>query len=140
MRFRRVLSPHVGIYPRDTRVDRLLRLALRSIPPVESGQVDIDVASPLISKLASFANKLANWTKERLQYRGLSSSGKLLADSEVLGNALSRIPGPGIAIPLDPDSISLPTFKDSDELKSEIEKLRGVVLLPTVGNIVTASA
>ena len=140
MSFRRVLSPHVGIYPRDTRVDRLLRLALRSIPPAESGQLDIDFASPLISKLSSFANKLANWTKERLQYRGLSSSGKLLADSEVLGNALSRIPGPGIAIPLDPDSISLPTFKDSDELKSEIEKLRGVVMLPTVGNIVTASA
>ena len=73
-------------------------------------------------------------------YRNLSSSGALLADGEALGLALERIPGPGIAIPLEADDISLPRFEDYDDLLRQVEKLKGAINLPTAGNIVAASA
>jgi len=137
---RRALSPYVGLTPRDTRIDRLLRLVLRAIPPNDAGQEDIEKSVLVIVKLSEFARKLRAWSRERLLYRNLSSSGALLADGEALGLALERIPGPGIAIPLEADDISLPRFEDYDDLLRQVEKLNGAINLPTAGNIVAASA
>jgi hypothetical protein len=137
---RRALSPYVGLTPRDTRIDRLLRLVLRAIPPNDAGQEDIEKSVLVIVKLSEFARKLSAWSRERLLYRNLSSSGALLADGEALGLALERIPGPGIAIPLEADDISLPRFEDYDDLLRQVEKLKGAINLPTAGNIVAASA
>ncbi|PXY73201.1 MAG: hypothetical protein CXX80_08895 [Methanobacteriota archaeon] len=137
---RRALSPYVGLAPRDTRIDRLLRLVLRAIPPDDAGQEDIEKSVLVIVKLSEFARKLSAWSRERLLYRNLSSSGALLADGEALGLALERIPGPGIAIPLEADDISLPRFEDYDDLLRQVEKLRGAINLPAAGNIVAASA
>jgi len=137
---RRALSPHVGLSPRDTRIDRLLRLVLRAIPPSDAGGEDIEKSALIIVILSEFAGKLSTWSRERLLYRNLSSSGSLLDDGQALGLALERIPGPGIAIPLDADDISLPRFEEYDDLLSEVDKLKGVINLPTAGNIVAASA
>jgi hypothetical protein len=137
---RRALSPYVGLAPRDTRIDRLLRLVLRAIPPNDAGRDDIEKSVLVIVKLSEFARKLSAWSRERLLYRNLSSSGALLADGEALGLALERIPGPGIAIPLEADDISLPRFEDYDDLLRQVEKLKGAINLPTAGNIVAASA
>jgi len=137
---RRTLSPHVGIIPRDTRVDRLLRLSLRSIPTAEDSQDIVDNSTILISKLAAAAERLGIWTKERMQFRGLKTCGKLLPDSLVLGVALERIPGPGVAIPLIVDDISLARINEYEILLQQVENLRGVAILPSAGNIASASA
>ena len=137
---RRALSPHVGLAPRDTRIDRLLRLVLRAIPPSDARQKDIEKSVLVIAKLSESASELCAWSKERLLYRNLSSSGELLADGQALGLALERIPGPGITIPLEADDIILPRFEDYDNLLSQVEKLKGAINLPMAGNIVAAKA
>ncbi|MDP6870452.1 MAG: hypothetical protein QGI21_06755 [Candidatus Poseidoniaceae archaeon] len=129
---RRVIAPHVGIQPRDLRVDRLLRLSLRLLP---NGDDDDVHRLALLSILAEHASAISGWTRKRLDARHKSATGSLLDDAVVLGEALDRIPGPGTTMPLDADDLQLPSPSDLDGLKSSVEVLGRRVLLPTSGGV-----
>ena len=87
---RRALAPHVGIEPRDTRLDRLLRLCLRLMP---KGDESDEQRYALLALLAELANELSKWTRIRLEARHSGAQGNLIHDSKTLGEALNRIPG-----------------------------------------------
>lgn len=132
MPVRRSLASIVGVEPRDMRLDRLLRLALRLLP---SGNPSDKVRLQLISNLAKFAQELSNWTRIRLEARHVGSKGMLIEDAAQLGAALERIPGPGIALPLDADDYSLPSPDDVEGLSKEVEILGRRVFLSSAGGV-----
>ena len=102
---RRSLASHVGVEPRDMRLDRLLRLALRLIP---NGDDSDGKRLSLLATLAELADGLSKWTRTRLEARHNGSEGFLLKDAIALGKALQRTPGPGTMIPLEADVFELP--------------------------------
>ena len=125
--WRRSLAENVGVIPRDTRVDRILRLALRCIPS-SSDQINLNEYLNLIQCLTKSAKRIHKWTKVRLEYRNTVGSNSLLDDSVKLGNILDRIPGPGINLLLDKDVYELPQSNHILELKSECESLLKISL------------
>ena len=129
---RRVLASHVGVEPRDMRLDRLLRLSLRLIP---KGDDDDDQRHALLATLAELAGVLSKWTRTRLEARHNGAKGVLLEDASVLGQALERIPGPGTPMPLDADEYELPKLDDIDGLSNEVSVLKRRVLLANSGGI-----
>ena len=118
------LAANVGIIPRDTRVDRLLRLALRLIP--RGSEPDLKSRAGLIQLLAGSARNLDKWTDLRLRARGSAGKGKLLMDSRNLGKILNRIPGPGVSIPLQKDTANLSSANDLNGLATEVGNLCNV--------------
>jgi hypothetical protein len=135
---RRQLAKVVGITPRDIRVDRLLRLTLRSLPVAEISPTMMKIVCDNFSQLVTIASALNKWSIDRLQSRGLKSVNDLIGNSKQLGLALHRIPGPGISLPLVADDEQLPKMADFAQISSAISKLRTAVILPSAGNIVSA--
>jgi len=129
---RRLLASHVGIEPRDMRLDRLLRLSLRLMP---KGDGSDSQRFALLSVLVGLAEVLSKWTRTRLESRHSGSVGELLKDAVTLGEALNRIPGPGIALPLDSDDYALPPPDDLDGLSAEVNTLKRRVLLSNSGGV-----
>jgi len=127
----KVIASAVGHEPRDTRVDRLLRLTLRVInPEILKNQRD-----ELLGELTEIGKSLSDWTVLRLSARNQGSGNGLLADSAELGKTLSRIPGPGISVPLRRDNLALPPTKDTAGLNNAVRDLANVSLLPVAGGI-----
>lgn len=117
---RRGLAAEVGVEPRDTRVDRFLRLSLRLMP-----QEDADDArrAVLILALSKGTKNLKRWMRVRLEHRHSGSSNNFLADAKELGGALERIPGPGLPLPLLADHKELPSPSDLPSLQGEVTDL-----------------
>ena len=129
---RRALASHVGLEPRDTRLDRLLRLSLRLMP---KGDDEDEQRFALLSNLSELAKELSKWTRVRLEARHSGAVGSLLEDSLTLGEALIRIPGPGTALPLDADDYALPSPDDIDSLSNEVKVLKRRVMLANSGGV-----
>lgn len=129
---RRTLASNVGKEPRDMRIDRLLRLTLRLIP---TGDEYDSRRLSMIAELSELAEKLSSWTRMRLEARHKGGEGRLLEDSMLLGQALSRIPGPGTPIPLVADELSLPDSDDIQGLGEAVTRLSRRVGLPASGGI-----
>ena len=117
---RRSLAQHVGIEPRDTRIDRFLRLSLRLMP---QGDGDDVMRAQLLMLLAENTTKIKRWMRTRLEHRHSGSTQNFLDDAEQLGVALHRIPGPGFPVPLTADSKDLPDASDLPQLQNEVARL-----------------
>ena len=133
---RRSLAKNVGLEPRDVRVDRLLRLVLR-LPP-QSNEQD-GKRKLLIMKLATGLKRYQNWIKLRLEARHKAAKDNLILDSETLGNALQRIPGPGFKVPLEKDEKILPGFDEIEELSAEVEILLSTLNLDSASGVVVSA-
>lgn len=129
---RRKIASHVGIEPRDMRLDRLLRLSLRLMP---KGDGSDNVRFELIRTLSELAGVLSKWTRTRLEARHNGSKGFLLEDAANLGIALERIPGPGVPIPLDADDYDLPALDDIKGLSNEVKVLHRRIQLTSAGGV-----
>tara|TARA_A100001035_G_scaffold271267_1_gene259225 strand:- start:1740 stop:3365 length:1626 start_codon:yes stop_codon:yes gene_type:complete len=129
---RRSLASYVGLEPRDTRLDRLLRLSLRLMP---KGDEEDEQRYVLLSTLSQYATELSKWTRVRLEARHSGAIGNLLEDSLTLGEALIRIPGPGVALPLDADDYDLPAPDDLDSLSNEVNVLGRRIMLASSGGV-----
>lgn len=129
---RRVLASHVGDEPRDVRVDRLLRLALRLLPQGDSGD---DQRSTMIDAIGDTIPKYNQWVRMRLEARHMGASGDFFDDATRLGSALDRVPGPGVRVPLQADELPLPAVANLNELKQQTERLVQSMNLPTAGGI-----
>jgi len=121
--WRRTLAENVGYIPRDTRVDRMLRLALRCLPSEDDIDVPLNEYLNLIKSLSKSAKNIHKWTKIRLDYRNTMGSDSLLNDVKKLGNMLERIPGPGVKLPLAKDEYTLPQSNNLVGLKNECQSL-----------------
>ena len=133
---RRSLAKNVGKEPRDIRVDRLLRLILRLLP--QSNEQD-GRRKLLIMKLATGLKRYQNWIKRRLEARHKAGKDNLILDSETLGNALQRIPGPGFKVPLEKDEKVLPGFDEIEELSAEVEILLSTLNLDSASGVVVSA-
>ena len=129
---RRKIASHVGIEPRDMRLDRLLRLSLRLMPKEDGSD---EVRFKLIKTLSELASVLSKWTRTRLEARHNGSKGMLLEDAANLGIALERIPGPGTPIPLDADEYDLPALDDIEGLSNEVKVLHRRIQLTSAGGV-----
>ena len=129
---RRNLASHVGIEPRDMRVDRILRLAIRLFPRQEKGD---DARAELLSQLSSAVAAMSKWSRLRLEARHSGASGHFLDDAITLGIALKRIPGPGISLPLMADQLELPHPAELVELKNGVNHVVNSIRLPPVGGV-----
>ena len=129
---RRSLASHVGIEPRDMRLDRLLRLALRLIP---NGDESDGKRLSLLATLAELAEGLSKWTRTRLEARHNGSEGLLLKDAIALGKALQRTPGPGTIIPLEAADFELPKPDDTVGLANEVIVLKRRIMLSSSGGV-----
>lgn len=129
---RRKIASHVGIEPRDMRLDRLLRLSLRLMPKGDDGD---NIRFELIRTLSELAGVLSKWTRTRLEARHNGSKGFLLEDAASLGIALERIPGPGVPIPLDADDYDLPALDDIKGLSNEVKVLHRRIQLTSAGGV-----
>ena len=129
---RRSLASYVGVEPRDTRLDRMLRLSLRLMP---KGDEEDEQRYVLLSTLSQYATELSKWTRVRLEARHSGAVGNLLKDSLTLGEALIRIPGPGVALPLDADDYDLPAPDDLDSLSNEVNVLGRRIMLASSGGV-----
>jgi hypothetical protein len=134
---RKSLATHVGVEPRDLRIDRMLRVLLRLLPNGDENDV---VRSDLVTRINTSLPKYNKWMKSRLEARHSGSKGNFLMDSKNLGNALNRIPGPGFAIPLDKDDKVLPNSQDLGELSQEVEILLRSMNLPSASGIIVEAA
>ncbi len=133
---RRSLAKNVGVEPRDVRVDRMLRLILRLLP--QSNEQDTR-RKKLILDLVNGLKRYQNWVKIRLEARHKASKNSLILDSETLGKALERIPGPGFKIPLHKDDKELPALNDIDELTEEITLLLNALNLASASGVVVSA-
>ena len=129
---RRNLASYVGIEPRDIRVDRALRLAIRLMPRQESGD---DARAELLSKLSKAITEMEKWSRLRLEARRSGASGNFLEDASALGIALQRIPGPGITPALVADELELPHPTELQDLQNGVNHVVSSILLPPVGGI-----
>ena len=130
---RRRLGPHVQEQPKDMRLTRLLRLALRLTP--DALDQATAVQKELMTELGGMVDALDAWTKLRLQARHLPNGHGLLKDALVLGEALDRIPGPGRRLPLGEDDHELPSSGSEEELRAEVVRLGRAINLPSAGGI-----
>ena len=133
---RRCLAKNVGVEPRDIRVDRMLRLILRLLP--QSNEHD-GRRKLLIMKIASGLKRYQNWVKMRLEARHKASKNNLILDSQTLGRALERIPGPGFRVPLEKDGLELPAINDIAELTAEVDKLLSTLNLISASGVVVSA-
>jgi len=129
---RRTLASHVGIEPRDIRVDRALRFAIRLLPRQEAGD---GVRAELLGKLAKSIVEMAKWLRIRLEARKSGASGNFLDDAVALGTALKRIPGPGICPVLVADELELPHPTKLHELQNGVNHIVDFILLPPIGGV-----
>ena len=127
---RRRLAAEVNVSPRDVRVGRLLRLALRLLP---QGDGDDGSRAKMLSTLCELVAPLKRWMRRRLEARHSGAGGEFLTDAAELGVALERIPGLGHHLPLDLDDWPLPS--DINELSEEVAKLARSVHLPSAGGV-----
>jgi len=127
---RRGLAQHVNVEPRDVRIARLLRLALRLLPENDDGDGQ---RAELLSRLTEMVAPLKRWIRRRLEARHSGAKGDFLADAAELGRALERIPGLGKHVPLEHDA--WPLSNDLRELSHEVQRLRDVVFLPSAGGV-----
>ncbi len=132
MAARRGIAGMVGIEPRDTRVDRMLRVALRLIP---AGNADDEKRITLLNALTAATENHHKWTKKRLQARREQGTDHYLDDSKKLGVALERIPGPGLYVPLEKDEVELPSIDDLANLSKITLEVAQAMSLPTAGGI-----
>lgn len=130
---RKSLATHVGVEPRDVRVDRMLRILLRLLPVGDENDIQ---RSRLVAKIESSIPRYSKWMKSRLEARHSGPKGNFIEDSKNLGNALNRIPGPGFALPLSRDDKVLPNSQDLDLLSKEVETLLRSMNLPSASGIV----
>ena len=130
---RRQLAKHVGISPRDMRVDRMLRLALRLLP--QSKPADVS-NSKLLAKIGGNTKPMKRWMRARLENRHSGSDDVFLDDALNLGKALQRIPGPGYPLPLGIDEYALPDSSETEQLEFEVEQLIALMNLPSAGGII----
>jgi len=133
---RKGLANHVGIEPRDTRIDRMLRITLRLLP---MGDKKDKHRSMLIQKMSNTIPKYSTWMKSRLEARHSGAKGNFLADAINLGNALDRIPGPGFPLPLSKDEKSLPNSNEIEKLALEVANLIASIDLPSASGVVIAA-
>ena len=133
---RRQLAKHVGISPRDTRVDRMLRLALRLLP---QGNTNDLIKSELLARIGGNTKTMKLWMRARLENRHSGSTDVFLGDAFDLGKALQRIPGPGFPISLASDEYELPDPDDVKQLEEEVKQLIVHMNLPSAGGIVVES-
>ncbi|MDB0004658.1 hypothetical protein N9E21_02175 [Candidatus Poseidoniaceae archaeon] len=129
---RRALAQHVGLEPRDSRVDRFLRLSLRLMP---KGDSDDDARMKLLGDLGTSTKKIKRWMRTRLEHRHSGSVDDFLVDAANLGEALDRIPGPGYRVPLTADTKELPSPSDLAGLQHEVGVLIGLMNPASAGGI-----
>ena len=129
---RRALAAHVGSEPRDVRVDRLLRLMLRLLP---QGDQEDDERTKMIDAIGDILPKYNQWVRMRLEARHMGASGTFFEDASRLGNALHRVPGPGVRVPLNADTYPLPEPSNVNELRQQTERLIQSMHLPAAGGI-----
>ena len=130
---RRTLGPYVQQQPKDMRLTRLLRLALR-LTPDALDQATV-AQKGLMVDLSDMVSPLEAWTTLRLQARHLPNGHGLLNDALVLGKALDRIPGPGRRLPLGEDARDLPSSVEEGALRTEVQRLGQAINLPSAGGI-----
>ena len=130
---RKSLATHVGVEPRDIRVDRMLRILLRLLP---IGDENDSLRGKLVTQIESAIPRYIKWVKSRLEARHSGSKGNFIEDSKNLGNALNRIPGPGFALPLYKDDKVLPNTQDLNGLSKEVDILLRSMNLPSASGIV----
>ncbi|MDA0715243.1 MAG: hypothetical protein O3A74_01600 [archaeon] len=135
---RRNLAKQVGLVPRDLRVDRMLRIALRCFPTEGDSAESIERKAKIINSLTQSLDGYQRWMRNRLEHRHSSASGVFLQDARTLGVALQRIPGPGIKVPLDADMTKLPN--DIEKLEEMATSLRQSMKLPSAGGMAVVSA
>ena len=129
---RRTLAEHVGIEPRDVRVDRMIRLLLRLLPSDDSSN---DQRSVMIDKIGEALPKYQQWIRMRLEARHSGASGNFLEDSIQLGAALERTPGPGVKVPLSADTTPLPDSSNLQDLEKSVQRLVEALDLNTAGGV-----
>lgn len=129
---RRGLAQHVGLTPRDSRVDRFLRLSLRLMP---KGDEDDGARMKLLGDLGTNTKKIKRWMRTRLEHRHSGSVDDFLVDAANLGEALNRIPGPGYRVPLTADTKELPSPSDIAGLQHEVSVLIGLMNPASAGGI-----
>ena len=129
---RRALASHVGVEPRDIRVDRLLRLVLRLLPQNDSNDSN---RSKMIDSIGNALPKYTQWVRMRLEARHMGASGDFFEDAARLGMALNRTPGPGVRVPLQADVEPLPESTNMEELHLHTERLIQSMALPAAGGI-----
>ena len=129
---RRRIAQHVGIAPRDTRVDRMLRLALRLLPQNNGSDM---FKSELLAQIGGNTKAMKRWMRARLENRHSGSSDIFLEDALNLGKALQRIPGPGFPLSLEADEYELPDADDVGRLEYEVKQLIAHMNLPSAGGI-----
>ena len=129
---RRALASHVGVEPRDIRVDRLLRLVLRLLPQNDSNNSN---RSRMIDSIGDALPKYTQWVRMRLEARHMGASGDFFEDAARLGMALNRTPGPGVRVPLQADVEPLPESTNMEELHLHTERLIQSMALPAAGGI-----
>ena len=129
---RRALASHVGSEPRDVRVDRLLRLMLRLLPQGDQGDGE---RSKMIDSIGDILPKYNQWVRMRLEARHMGASGTFFEDATRLGNALQRVPGPGVRVPLNADTYPLPEPSNLNELRQQTDRLIQSMHLPAAGGI-----
>ena len=130
------LAEYVGLTPRDTRVDRMLRLSLRLLPQGNENDV---FKSELLAKMGENTKSMKRWMRARLENRHSSSSDVFLDDALTLGRALQRIPGPGFPLSLVSDEYDLPHSDDTEQLEAEVVQLIARMNLPSAGGIIAES-
>jgi hypothetical protein len=129
---RRTLADHVGIEPRDVRVDRMLRLLLRLLPLEDDSN---DQRAILIDRIGQVLPKYQQWIRMRLEARHSGATGNFLEDSIQLGNALHRTPGPGVKVPLAADTLPLPSPSNLGDLTKSVQRLVEALDLNAAGGI-----
>ena len=129
---RRALASHVGVEPRDIRVDRLLRLVLRLLPQNDSNDSN---RSRMINSIGDALPKYTQWVRMRLEARHMGATGDFFEDAARLGMALNRTPGPGVRVPLQADVEPLPESTNMEELRLHTERLIQSMALPAAGGI-----
>ena len=129
---RRTLAEHVGIEPRDVRVDRMIRLLLRLLPSDDSSN---DQRAVLIDKIGEAVPKYQQWIRMRLEARHSGATGNFLEDSIQLGAALERTPGPGVKVPLSADTTPLPDSSNLEDLEKSVQRLVEALDLNAAGGV-----
>ena len=129
---RRTLAEHVGIEPRDVRVDRMIRLLLRLLPSEDGSN---DQRAALIDKIGHVLPKYQQWLRMRLEARHSGATGNFLEDSIQLGVALQRTPGPGVKVPLTADQSPLPDASNLQDIEKSVQRLVEVLDLTAAGGV-----
>jgi hypothetical protein len=129
---RRTLAEHVGIEPRDVRVDRMIRLLLRLIP---SDDAFNDQRAVLIDNIEKALPKYQQWIRIRLEARHSGAVGNFLEDSIQLGAALERTPGPGVKVPLTADTLPLPESSNLQDMEKSVQRLVEALDLAAAGGV-----